>query len=79
MSAGHAGLLLGCFVAAFGTLCLGVAQLYPDKPSAPRTFPGGLDVELGGPNTVLVSTCSSMRGASLVTLYTKARSREDEA
>ncbi|KAI9709784.1 MAG: hypothetical protein M1820_003187 [Bogoriella megaspora] len=29
-----------------------VYQYYPDKPSAPRTFPGGLEKELGGPNAI---------------------------
>ena len=47
--------LIGCFIASFGVL-LGVVSLYyPDKPSVPRTFPGGLETELGGPNTVRVS------------------------
>ncbi|KAK0249449.1 hypothetical protein B0A54_03706 [Friedmanniomyces endolithicus] len=40
---------IGCFVAAFCSLCLVVRQIYPDRPSAPRTFPDGLEKELGGP------------------------------
>ena len=32
-----------------------VRQYYPDKPAIPRTFPGGLDRELGGPGAVPVS------------------------
>ena len=46
--------LMGCFIASVGAL-LGVVSLYyPDKPSAPRTFPGGLETELGGPNALPV-------------------------
>lgn len=40
------------FVGAFCTMLLVVARYYPDKPSAPRTFPGGLEAELGGPKAV---------------------------
>lgn len=29
-----------------------VSTYYPDRPSVPRTFPGGLEAELGGPNAV---------------------------
>ena len=28
---------------------------YPDKPAMPRTFPNGLEKELGGPKAVRVS------------------------
>ncbi|KAL2009304.1 hypothetical protein VTN00DRAFT_7498 [Thermoascus crustaceus] len=49
---GKAFLHLGCFVAAFLGLCSTVSLFYPDKPSVPRTFPGGLEKELGGPNAV---------------------------
>ncbi|KAK5111936.1 hypothetical protein LTR85_011683 [Meristemomyces frigidus] len=41
--------LMGSFVATVGVLCAVVSRYYPDKPSAPRTFPGGLEKELGGP------------------------------
>ncbi|MCJ1476343.1 hypothetical protein MMC13_005009 [Lambiella insularis] len=44
--------LLGCFVATVFGLCAAVYPYYPDKPSAPRAFPRGLDVELGGEGTV---------------------------
>ncbi|MCJ1467147.1 hypothetical protein MMC07_005769 [Pseudocyphellaria aurata] len=40
--------MLGCFIATVGGLCGIVSIFYPDKPSVPRTFPGGLDRELGG-------------------------------
>ncbi|KAK3112645.1 hypothetical protein LTR53_010868 [Teratosphaeriaceae sp. CCFEE 6253] len=46
---GWGAVQIGCFVAAFCTLCYTVAQFYPDRPSAPRTFPDGLEKELGGP------------------------------
>lgn len=42
----------GTFVAAFCTLLAVVSRYYPDKPSAPRTYPGGLEAELGGPRAV---------------------------
>ena len=47
---------LGCFVATVTGLCGVVSMLYEDKPSAPRTFPGGLDRELGGSGALLVSS-----------------------
>ncbi|KAI9817253.1 MAG: hypothetical protein M1827_001366 [Pycnora praestabilis] len=40
--------LLSCFVGAVFTLCGVVYLYYPDKPSAPREFPEGLERELGG-------------------------------
>ncbi|KAL3430921.1 hypothetical protein BDV09DRAFT_177431 [Aspergillus tetrazonus] len=47
------GLLqLGAFVVTFLGLCGAVSLFYPDKPSAPRTFPDGLEKELGGPNAL---------------------------
>jgi NADH dehydrogenase (ubiquinone) 1 beta subcomplex subunit 8 len=46
---------IGCFVAVVFGLCGIVAMTYPDKPSAPREFEGGLERELGGPNAVRVS------------------------
>jgi NADH dehydrogenase (ubiquinone) 1 beta subcomplex subunit 8 len=52
---GKAVFQIGCFVAAVFTLCGVVAMYYPDKPSAPREFEGGLERELGGPGAVRVS------------------------
>ena len=43
----------GSFVAAFCGMLTVVSAYYPDKPSAPRTFPGGLEAELGGPRAVI--------------------------
>ncbi|MCJ1353024.1 MAG: hypothetical protein MMC33_003008 [Icmadophila ericetorum] len=50
---GKAIFLVSCFVATVFGLCGVVSLYYPDKPSAPRAFPGGLDVELGGPGAIL--------------------------
>ena len=50
---------LGCFVAAFLGLTTLTSVFYPDKPSVPRTFPDGLEKELGGPNAALVSVLQS--------------------
>ena len=45
--------LIGCFVAAFMSVC-GIAWIYyPDKPAVDRGFEGGLDRELGGQGAVL--------------------------
>lgn len=54
--------LFSCFVGSVLVLMGVVYQLYPDRPSAPRTFPGGLDKELGGPNALIVS-CQSLSRA----------------
>ncbi|KAJ5376338.1 hypothetical protein N7509_013224 [Penicillium cosmopolitanum] len=52
VSAGKGFLHLGAFVVAFLSL-VGVVSLYhPDKPSVPKTYEGGLEKELGGPNAV---------------------------
>lgn len=47
---------LGVFVATFLGFCGLVSFYYPDKPSVPRTYPEGLEKELGGPNAVKVSS-----------------------
>ena len=52
---GKAFFLMGCFITTVLGLCAVVYQFYPDRPSAPRTFPGGLDRELGGRGTLHVS------------------------
>jgi len=44
--------LMGCFIATFLGLCGVVSMTYPDRPSVSRTFPGGLETELGGPNAL---------------------------
>ncbi|CBX97604.1 hypothetical protein IAQ61_001185 [Plenodomus lingam] len=45
---GWGAVLMGTFIASVLGLCGAVSMVYPDKISAPRTFPDGLDVELGG-------------------------------
>ncbi|KAI0903253.1 hypothetical protein F4823DRAFT_619335 [Ustulina deusta] len=40
---------LGVFIAVFMGVCWVIGRLYPDKPSFPREFEGGLERELGGP------------------------------
>lgn len=47
-------LQIGAFIVAFLGLCGTVSLFYPDKPSVPRTFPDGLEKELGGPRAVPV-------------------------
>lgn len=47
-SLGWSGVLFGTFCASVLGLCGICYYYYPDKPSAPRTFPGGLAEELGG-------------------------------
>ncbi|KAI1307723.1 hypothetical protein F5Y03DRAFT_393786 [Xylaria venustula] len=43
---------IGAFIAAFVGVCWVVGRLYPDKPSFPREFEGGLERELGGSGAV---------------------------
>ncbi|KAI9925674.1 hypothetical protein AWENTII_012222 [Aspergillus wentii] len=43
---------VGCFIVTFLGFCGVVSFYYPDKPSVPKTFPGGLEKELGGPNAL---------------------------
>lgn len=66
---GKAVFQIGCFVAAVFALCGVVALYYPDKPSAPREFEGGLERELGGPTAVRVSSIKPNRlGRYVLTL-----------
>jgi NADH dehydrogenase (ubiquinone) 1 beta subcomplex subunit 8 len=48
-------LSIGTFVVTFLGFCGLVSMYYPDKPSTPRTFPDGLEKELGGSEAVPVS------------------------
>lgn len=47
--------MIGTFVAALMGLSGLVYLNYPDRPSYPREFDGGLERELGGPGAVRVS------------------------
>ena len=46
---------IGAFVAVFLSVCLAVKMTYPDVPTVPREFEGGLERELGGRGAVRVS------------------------
>jgi NADH dehydrogenase (ubiquinone) 1 beta subcomplex subunit 8 len=56
---------IGAFVVAFVGVCWVVGRLYPDKPSFPREFEGGLQRELGGPGAVRVSALYNYRNKTL--------------
>lgn len=61
---------IGVFVAAVFALCGVVAMNYPDKPSAPREFEGGLEKELGGPGAVRVSDIRLARLKYMILTFT---------
>lgn len=71
---GKGALQLLSFVAAVFGLCGVVSMVYPDKPSAPREFEGGLESELGGPNAVRVS-CEFDDAAGIILLKNRADCR----
>ncbi|RYP24092.1 hypothetical protein DL767_008668 [Monosporascus sp. MG133] len=43
---------VAAFIATFVGMCWVVGRVYPDKPSFPREFEGGLEKELGGPGAM---------------------------
>jgi len=45
---------IGCFIATFLSVVYAVKLTYPDLPTVPREFEGGLERELGGAGTVRV-------------------------
>ncbi|KAK5630111.1 hypothetical protein RRF57_005826 [Xylaria bambusicola] len=49
---------IGMFIATAMGVCWVVGRLYPDKPSFPREFEGGLERELGGPGAIRVRQLS---------------------
>ncbi|KAF2259556.1 hypothetical protein CC78DRAFT_58106 [Lojkania enalia] len=49
---GWGGVLMGTFILSVLGLCGAVALVYPDKVSVPKTYPDGLEAELGGPRAV---------------------------
>lgn len=73
---GKAFFFIGCSALVVLGICGAVYLVYPDKPSAPRRFPGGLERELGGPNAVRVSNFSTLMGLSS-TNRMKALSEDD--
>ena len=58
--------MFGSFIAAVLGLCGVTYTLYPDKPSAPRTFPDGLEAEYGGPGAVIVSIQNFLHSAFMI-------------
>ncbi|KAI0173432.1 hypothetical protein GGR52DRAFT_571943 [Hypoxylon sp. FL1284] len=52
ISSGKGLAQIGAFIATTVGLCWVVAQVYPDRPSYPREFEGGLERELGGPGAL---------------------------
>ena len=65
---GHGAVLLGTFIASVFVLMGLVRQYYPDTPAVPRTFPGGLDRELGGAGAVPVSQAVYASETEMLTL-----------
>jgi len=43
------------YIGGILSLCGLVYAFYPDKPTLPRTYPGGLDAELGGEGALAVA------------------------
>ncbi|KAI1073746.1 hypothetical protein F5B20DRAFT_494081 [Whalleya microplaca] len=52
ISAGKGAFQVGVFIATFVGVCWVVGRLYPDKPSWPTEYEGGLERELGGPGAL---------------------------
>lgn len=66
ISPGKGALQFGAFVLTFLGVCYMVKLSYPDRPSYPREFEGGLEKELGGKGAIRVSldslcTCESSK------------------
>jgi NADH dehydrogenase (ubiquinone) 1 beta subcomplex subunit 8 len=61
-SPGWGAVLLGTFVLSVFGLCAAVGTVYPDKKSVPKTYPDGLEAELGGKGAVLVGPCLGVCG-----------------
>ncbi|KAG9248819.1 hypothetical protein BJ878DRAFT_486213 [Calycina marina] len=49
---GKAALQVGAFILVVCGLLTAVKLTYPDRPSAPKEYEGGLEAELGGPGAV---------------------------
>ncbi|KAF2139926.1 uncharacterized protein K452DRAFT_299902 [Aplosporella prunicola CBS 121167] len=49
---GWGAVLFGTFVATVLGFSAVVSHMYPDKASVPKTYPDGLEAELGGPNAL---------------------------
>lgn len=54
MSSGRGLVLWAGFIGSVMAVYYAVKATYPDRPSAPKEYPGGLDEELGGPGAARV-------------------------
>jgi hypothetical protein len=66
---------MGTFIASVFGLCAAVGTVYPDKLSAPKTYPDGLEAELGGKGALLVSALTGPIGRMLKTWIGKEAGR----
>jgi hypothetical protein len=66
---------MGTFIASVFGLCAAVGTVYPDKLSAPKTYPDGLEAELGGKGALLVSTMTGLAQVMLTTTIGKEARR----
>jgi len=71
MSPGRAALLWAGFISAVLGLSYVVKQTYPDRPSAPKEYPDGLETELGGPHALRVSN-QPAQGKMMLTATSQA-------
>lgn len=55
MTSGRAALCWAFFIGTVLSLSYTVKLTYPDRPSAPKEYEGGLDREMGGPGALRVS------------------------
>ena len=55
MTPARGALLWAGFISCVLGLSYAVYTVYPDRPSAPKEYPDGLEVELGGPGALRVS------------------------
>lgn len=55
MTSGQGALMWGFFLGCVGVLSYAVYATLPDRPSAPKTYEGGLEAELGGSGALRVS------------------------
>lgn len=60
ISPGKGALQVVAFVAVFLSVLYAVKLTYPDRPSYPREFEGGLEKELGGAGALRVSLINSL-------------------
>jgi NADH dehydrogenase (ubiquinone) 1 beta subcomplex subunit 8 len=55
---------IAAFIATFLSVCYVVKATYPDRPSFPREFEGGLERELGGSGAKRVSPAAAADSGS---------------